>query len=107
MIDNCFARHSVTYHLIIRNNTVLTMADQKGLIKKWHIYMNGLAPLAFISIFILACQGSLYSYANAEQFVSKGSLPVLSDSSLKVEQISKGIQFPTDMAFVNTNDILI
>jgi glucose/arabinose dehydrogenase len=37
----------------------------------------------------------------------KGGLPTLNDSRLKVEVVLKGLQFPTAMAFLGPNDILV
>jgi glucose/arabinose dehydrogenase len=37
----------------------------------------------------------------------KGGLPIISDPHLKVEVVFKGLQFPTAMAFLGPNDILV
>jgi aldose sugar dehydrogenase len=60
-----------------------------------------------ILVLISGYHNSFDSYALVKQSVTKESLPVMNDDSLSVELISEGIQFPTDMAFLATNDILV
>jgi aldose sugar dehydrogenase len=48
-----------------------------------------------------------YSTLKLQSSDDKGGLPTINDSHLKVEVVFKGLQFPTAMAFLGSNDILV
>jgi glucose/arabinose dehydrogenase len=54
---------------------------------------------------------NLYSVSGANTLELQSSdekgVPTISDSHLKVEVVFKGLQFPTSMAFLGPNDILV
>jgi glucose/arabinose dehydrogenase len=39
--------------------------------------------------------------------VASEDLPIINDPDLKVETVFKGLEFPTTMAFLDANDILV
>jgi glucose/arabinose dehydrogenase len=56
---------------------------------------------------------SFYQQASAQQpfkereFVQKNSIPTVSDSTLKIEEVTNGLDTPTTMAFLGPNDFLV
>src|SRR5205823_2590092 len=48
-----------------------------------------------------------YATLKLQSSNDKGGLPTISDPHLKVEVVFKGLQFPTSMAFLSPNDILV
>ena len=46
-------------------------------------------------------------HEEAGQIESGGALPIVNDPNLKVEKVFEGLRFPTKMAFLGPNDILV
>src|ERR687888_2091131 len=58
--------------------------------------------MAFIPI------GYYYNFAEAKVVASKSiKSPIINDPNLKVELVARGLKFPTTMAFLGPNDILV
>jgi aldose sugar dehydrogenase len=78
------------------------------------VSFSGLSLIIVLSLTLMLVEYHYYSssataYPNLELKSSNDiiGLPTINDSYLKVEMVSKGLQFPTTMAFLGPNDILV
>ena len=84
----------------------------RNLLVKVHILeLESLCSSTFlITILVLGFIAPSQYYYSAYGAVSKAESndgPIIKDSHLKVEMVSKGLKFPTSMAFLGPNDILV
>ena len=63
--------------------------------------------LFVLLILLLTVMSSGYKYAQASLRVQEIILPTIKDPNLKAELVAKGLHFPTSMAFLGANDILV
>jgi aldose sugar dehydrogenase len=70
------------------------------------LLLRGLFVLTTLILIVLT---PYLHYAHGTQFepVETGDPPVISDPNLKVETVIEGLEFPTTMAFLDVNDILV
>src|ERR687884_120423 len=69
--------------------------------------MLSIQKLLVLVILLLTVASSGYKSAHAALGVRKITIPTIRDPNLKVELIAKGLHFPTSMAFLGPNDILV
>ena len=67
-----------------------------------------LQPKAVLSL-ILVILFLIFTVYQEKQtaLASDATLPTISDNTLKVELVTKGLDFPTSMAFLHNNDLLV
>jgi glucose/arabinose dehydrogenase len=73
--------------------------------------LTGNRILILLAILLLACISILYyyhsAYANSLELKKPNKVPIINDPNLKVEIVFKGLKFPTSMAFLGPDDILV
>lgn len=77
--------------------------------KDWSLILSIISFICFFSLFMLHEQvlGQNQSQTQLANMTDIANIPTLSDTNLKVETIATGFDFPTSIAFLGGDDILL